>query len=894
LLINLTNIKPIEKIYEKYLKDAQSIDPIWRAFFEGFEIISGVDLNDLEKQAMVINLINAYRKHGFKYVDNNPLIKNNEKLNWKEFNFDEFDLSSKFNSDNLFDYQVSLSEILEKATNSYCNRIGYEFDHCDPLLKDWLQRRIENKAAFDLSNDIKQDILKDLSKADIFESFLNTKYPGQKRFSLEGAETVIPIINTLIGRGEYYGLNEIIIGMSHRGRLNVLANIAQKPYSVIFYEFEDDYSPLNYENSGDVKYHKGFSSTINKGEKKINIHLSANPSHLESINPVVLGQTYAKRQAAKDSKVLALLIHGDASFAGQGVIYESLQFMRLKNYSIDGAFHIIVNNQIGFTTPPEESKSTLHCTDIAKAFGIPVFHVNVEDPESCIIATKLALEVKHKFKTDVILDLICYRKYGHNEGDEPMFTQPLQYGVIKKKKAVRLLYQDSLIKQNIIEKEKVEKFESEFKDILNQALNEAETFKKEPPLAKKMLGDVWAKQINKSANQILEDVNTGINFNKLKEIITNFSKLPVNFNLHPKLSKWINQRLEILQKDQHELLIDWSYAEMLALASLLIEKIPIRFAGQDAKRGTFNQRHLIFIDQKTAQEHLTLNNLSSDQALFEILNTPLSEFAALGFEYGYSLFNPKALVLWEAQFGDFCNGAQILIDQYISSAEVKWQRYSNLTLLLPHGYEGQGPEHSSARIERFLQLASNNNIQIVNCTVPSQYFHLLRRQALRDYKKPLIVFTPKSLLRHPLCKSSVNDLKDQNFKEILEDIVDVKNPNKIIFCSGKVFFDLIKYREDKQISNCLIIRVEQLYPLRVDVLKKIIEKYTNIRKYLWVQEEPKNMGAWEFIYHPLQSLIGSKKFEYVGRCSSASTAVGSYKLHHEELNEFLNKAFYEN
>ena len=890
MLINISNLKTVEKIYNSYKENPDSVELSWRSFFDGFEFAGDLGSDDSLKQVNVFKLINAFRYEGFKHVNNNPLEKNNSYLNIGDFNLTDSDLNTAFYFD---EKKVLLKKIIEDLKDIYCNRIGFEFGHCDQSLRSWIQKVLESSLTLKLTSKARHAILEALNNAEIFEQFLNTKYPGQKRFSLEGAETLIPIIHSIIGDGvKNHNLKEVIIGMAHRGRLNVLANILKKPYSVIFHEFEEDYYPFSYEGSGDVKYHKGFSTTLNKeGDKTVHIHLSANPSHLESIDSIVLGQTYAKQFLRSDlgrNEVLPILIHGDASFAGQGVVYESLQFMQLENYSVGGTIHIIINNQIGFTTLPEEGKSTQRCSDIAKAFGIPVFHINAEDPESCIVAATLAMEIKNKFKIDVILDLICYRKYGHNEGDEPAFTQPLQYDTIRKKHSIREIYRDSLISQNIIGKKEAKQLETTFKETLDSALKKKLEFKENPPSSAMMLGSVWSRYLHLNQDDnLLSFVNTGIDKELIEIAISNFSKLPEDFNLHPKLKKWLLTRSECISKDLNDQCIDWAFAEMLALSSILLQKIPVRFAGQDSKRGTFNQRHLMWVDQKTANKYYPLSSLSNDQASFEIVNTPLSEFAALGFEYGYSLSNPVALVLWEAQFGDFSNEAQVLIDQYIVSAEKKWQRYSSLAMLLPHGFEGQGPEHSSARVERFLQLCADDNIQVVNCTTPAQYFHLLRRQALRKLKKPLIIFTPKSLLREKLCKSSFSELTTGNFQEILENPSEIKNPRKLIFCSGKIFYDLI--REVKE-SSVVIIRIEQLYPLHKDKIKKIMEQYQNIKECFWVQEEPENMGAWSYIYQPLQSLVQPIKLKYIGREASASPAVGSHKQHLDELTTLINKA----
>ncbi len=726
----------------------------------------------------------------------------------------------------------------------YSASIGYEFyPFCSQEVSDYIVSRIEPlEGQISFSSEQKQKILHFLNKAEGFETFLHTKYVGQKRFSLEGAETLIPMIATLTGKG----IQELIIGMPHRGRLNVLSNILQKSHEEIFSEFED-FVEDTFETSGDVKYHKGYSSQV----EKINIVLVANPSHLESVDAVVEGMARARQSGKSKEDVLPLLVHGDAAISGQGVVYETLQMGKLAGYTTGGTIHIVINNNIGFTTLPEDGRSTMYCTDIAKAFGAPIFHVNTEDPESCIFVMELAYEIRQKFGQDVFIDLNCYRKYGHNESDEPAFTQPLIYQIIRKKSSIRAQYHDRLVGEGI----ELKLLDQEFKDELQQAHSDVQ----------KKLKSAYPQKIVQ--NYTFSQHETKVSKERIDACLHALHRVPDGFELHPRLKKLIAERTTSK--------IDWPLAEALAFGTLLQEGVPIRLAGQDSRRGTFSQRHGMWVDQKTAGVYIPHTQISKE---FEIVDSFLSEYAALGFEYGYSLGRQEALVLWEAQYGDFANGGQIVIDQYITPGEQKWNAHSKLTLLLPHGYEGQGPEHSSGRIERFLQLSSENNIIVVYPTTPSQYFHLLRRQNMMQ--KPLIVFTPKALLRSPKCVSSLNDLTEGAFQEIIDDSTqDPLKVERLIFCSGGFFFDLVEIRDEKS----AIIRIEQLYPLHKDRLREIINRYSNAKTFIWAQEEPYNMGARSYIKEPLSELLPKgSHLEYRGRETSSSPACGSHVVHEKE------------
>jgi len=872
----LSNIALIEELYEKYLKDPESVDESWRSFFQGIDFGAflhqrTLEPNNQQPNIRIYDLIVAYRRFGHLQAQFNPLEEEKKKadeLDLEKLGFFSSELEQTFPTIGFCGKKSApLKEIISALEEIYCHRIGYEYmDLGNPELEKWIQSRLEPDAIVQLSIEEKHLLLEFLNKSEVFETFLHTKYVGQTRFSLEGGETMIPLLAEVINHGADLGVDEFLIGMAHRGRLNVLVNILSKPLSLIFEEFEDD-TTLSFSGNDDVRYHMGYTGelTTRAGDKKVAVGLAANPSHLESVDPIVLGQTYAKQVLKNDadkSRTCPLLIHGDASIAGQGVVYESLQLMNLPNYSVGGTIHLVVNNQIGYTTLPKEGRSTRYCTDIAKTFSCPVFHVNAEDPESCLFAAKLAVEIRQKFHVDVFIDLLCYRKYGHNEGDEPSFTQPLQYQKIHSKKSIRQMYIEQLTQAGHLEQKLAETLDIQFKETLKSALAKAQE-----NIAAKVV-----ENTNVTPN-LFEPCITKVEENVLKTVLETFCKVPDQFHFHPKLQKWLEKRLSSLSGT-----IDWPTAECLAFGSLLMQGIPIRFAGQDSQRGTFSQRHMVWISTETGEPY---SPLSQFKTRVEIVNSPLTEYAGMGFEVGFSWEIKDSLNLWEAQYGDFDNGAQIIIDQYVANAEKKWNCLSSLTLLLPHGYEGAGPEHSSARIERFLQLAGNDNMQIVNASTPAQYFHLLRRQAIQKIKKPLVVFTPKSLLRAPACTSKVDQFTHGGFEEILDDISPPKNCSRLIFCSGKIFYGLISARKRSDIA---IVRIEQLYPLNMEKLKKIIAKYKGFTECFWVQEEPENMGAWRYI----QPLLPEATF--VGRAVNATTATGSNRKHKQEQQALIEKA----
>ena len=871
------NLSILEDIYQKYIKDPQSVDASWHSYFDQLDSESPKIDQKAPPSLRIYHLIEAYRNYGHLLSHINPLEPNSKNDPWQlklsKLGFELNELKDQFPTNGLLRApEASLEEIIATLRQIYCTNIGFEYMGLgDPDLEQWMQQRIEApRKPLDIEQ--KKMILQYLNKSELFEVFLHTKYVGQKRFSLEGGETLIPILAFLIDHGSLLGIEDFVLGMAHRGRLNVLANIMEKSYGTIFAEFEEGYIPVSFEGSGDVKYHKGFSSTIETiHKKKVNIFLSPNPSHLESVDPVVEGIVRAKLVKKKDlekkEKVLPVLVHGDAAISGQGVVYETMQMYNLEGYSTGGTIHLVINNQIGFTTFPKDARSTHYCTDIAKSFEAPVFHVNAEDPESCVYLINLAIEIRQKFHRDVFIDLNCYRKYGHNEADEPAFTQPIEYKLIREKSPIREIYRDSLIKQGVLEKEIAESLEQEFKTSLQNKLNEN---KNNGSSSEKLPEKQKTSEVN---------VNTKVSKEVLLEVTKKLSQIPEGFTIHPKLEKLVKERQAMIENGKP---IDWGMAETLAYATLLVEGTDVRISGQDCCRGTFSHRHAVWMDQNKEFAYYPLQHLKEGQGRFDIYNSSLSEYAVLGFEYGYSLALLEALVIWEAQFGDFSNGAQVIIDQYIASSEQKWNQQNNIVLLLPHGYEGQGPEHSSGRLERFLSLCGNDNMRIVNPTTPAQMFHVLRKQIKNPIHKPMIVFTPKGLLRLPECVSSVEDLTTGSFSEILADPTPPENPKRLAFCSGRIYYDLLAERKKRKSNNLILVRIEQLYPLNIDKIKEFTK---GIESFYWVQEEPKNMGAWTFIQSKLPNL------QYIGREVSASPATGSHSLHKKELAQIMEAVF---
>lgn len=898
---NLANLSALEQFYESYLKDPNSVDPSWRHFFEGMAFAQSlkapVRLPVKESPELRIYLlIDSYRKFGHLMAKVNPIstaeIKEPQELNIQNLGFKKEDLESVFPTVGFLKKpQAPLKEIIRALKQTYCGTVGIEYMGLGNVeLEKWIQGQIEPLFPLHLDNDQKIQILHHLNKAELFESFLHTRYVGQKRFSLEGGETMIPMLLSMIECGAELDLLEVILGMAHRGRLNVLANILNKSYAHIFHEFEDHYTPDLSEGTGDVKYHKGFIGALpTPSGKAIKITLVANASHLESVDPIVEGIARAKQEIKggklQRREIVPLLVHGDAAVSGQGVVYETMQFSRLNGYATGGTIHLIINNQIGFTALPQESRSTLYCSDIAKTFGAPVFHVNAEDPEGCVRVAKLSMELRQKFQCDVFIDLNCYRKYGHNESDEPTFTQPLEYSLIKSKRTIRELFKDQLIKENVLDNAKADELENEFKQGLQKAMD---SLAKKPEES----SQPNEKQSKPSEQTVAKALKTAVDVKTMISLAETMYTVPEGFRIHPKIQRHLQERIEMAHADPDKAIIDWGMGELLAYATLLNEKVHVRISGQDVRRGTFSHRHAVWIDQVKEQKFFPLSHLNPDQAHFDIFNSSLSEFAVVGFEFGYSVAYPKSLIIWEAQFGDFANGAQVIIDQYISCSEQKWNLNSNLTLFLPHAYEGQGPEHSSARMERYLQLAGHDNMRIVNCSNPAQLFHLLRSQPHLPVKKPLILFTPKGLLRHPACVSSLNDFAKGSFQEVIDDPASVQNPSKVIFCSGKIFYELAQEREKRKSSDIALVRIEQLYPFPAEKVKSVLQKYQAVERIYWTQEEHYNMGAWEYIRPLFNQLLGAKDaVKYIGRDRSASPAAGSHALHKIQSEEIMKYVF---
>jgi 2-oxoglutarate dehydrogenase E1 component len=890
----LVDISFLESLYACYQSHPEQMDSSWQQFFQVMEAAPSVPITAAktatDQKARIERLIETYRKFGHLFAHTNPIAIKEQteplqlKLDWMGFHPDELNVSFP-TLGILPQEQAALADIIQALRSIYCGNTGYEYKECDPPLEQWIQQHVESmQYRKELTEKQRLLILNALNRSELFETFLHTKYVGQKRFSLEGAETLIPMLALLLEEGADRGVQEVLIGMAHRGRLNVLANILNKSYEMILAEFDEGYIPDPSEGMGDVKYHKGYAAEyVTANGKKVSVILPPNPSHLESISPVVEGLSRARQMIEKDElerkKIIPILIHGDAAVSGQGVVYETLQLSQLNGYKTGGTLHFVINNQIGFTTVPQDYRSTCYATSIARAFGIPVFHVNAEDPDSCIRVVLMALEIRQRFHCDLFIDLNCYRKYGHNEGDEPAFTQPLEYRIIRKKRPIRELYHDQLIQQGIIKREMVDLLEEEFKKGMHEAYakvqEQGRPVKNEP--------FIEAAKEKYSASQ----VETGVARDLLVELADRFSRVPEGFQIHPKVGALVKSRLQAVQEEKP---IDWGLAESLSYATLLWEGTPVRISGQDSGRGTFSQRHALWVDQVKEFNYFPLANLKEDQAYFEVINSSLSEMGVLGFEYGFSVACPQGLTIWEAQYGDFNNGAQIIIDQYIASGEEKWGQQSGLVLYLPHGYEGQGPEHSSGRLERFLTLAGNGNMTIVNPTTPAQFFHLLRRQIRANLLKPLIIFTPKGLLRLPACSSRLEELVQGSFQTILDDSEALAPIERLIFCSGRIYYDLIAKRTKNQARGIAIVRIEQMHPLDEERLKTIIERYGSAKECFWVQEEPQNMGGWSYMQPYLSALLPNRMpLKYVGRKISANPATGSHYYHEQEQAHILNQ-----
>ncbi len=901
----------IDENYARWVADPRSVDANWAAFFEGFELGSArleaegdaapaaspngapAAGGDGSFQAKVEALVFAYRTLGHSIADLDPLdvlIRENPLLSLNELGFEEADLDREVSTRQFRDGKpMRLREMIEELRATYCSTVGAEFMHIqNPRIRNWVLEHFENRdISLRTNRDLHRDILRKLYEAETFENFLHTTYGG-KRFSLEGGETLITALESIIQNCEARGVQEIVMGMAHRGRLNVLANILNKPLDVIFNEFQGNFRPESVGGSGDVKYHLGFENvrTTPTGYE-VRVGLAANPSHLEAVDPVVQGKARARQRVLNDTverkKVVPILIHGDAAFIGQGVVAEVFNMSQLPGYRAGGTIHMVVNNQIGFTTLPADSRSTPYCTEIAKMIDAPIFHVNGEDPIAVVEIARLALEFRQEFGRDVVIDIYCYRRHGHNEGDEPTFTQPDLYNKIKTHPLPSDVFAKQIFPLGTISPDEAAALKAEQIQELEDALNQVK--KKNGSDEGEFAGSTAIFQAPYSH----EPSDTKISREMLDQIVKGLTTVPEGFRVLPKIRRiLLDRRLQAWQAGGP---YNWAFAEALAFGSLLLEKTPVRLSGQDSRRGTFSHRHSVLYDEVNRERYIPLMNLGPDQARFCVYNSPLSEYAVLGFDYGYSMDYPSMLCIWEAQFGDFANGAQIIIDQFIASSESKWRRPTSIVLLLPHGYEGQGPEHSSARLERFLQLCANENMQVCNLTTPAQYFHALRRQAHREYRKPLVIMTPKSLLTYEKAVSQTEDFTDSRFYEILADKeAETSKVKRVVFCSGKVYYDLIKYRDENKIEDTAIVRIEQLYPLYEEKLKRTVAPYTNARKFVWCQEEPENMGAWTFILPRLLNLFPGYIY-YAGRPASASPAAGTMQMHQREQAALVKQAF---
>ncbi len=890
---NFYNLELIDSLYQQFLDDPSKLEPSWRYFFEGWEfgrqnapVQGGQDICE----ARVVHMIEAFRKYGHQLASFNPIaahppIVPNE-LGLSALGFKESDLAQTFPTCGfLSEKNVPLSKLIDALKKTYCRKIGIEYMDLDfPQLEKWIQAKIEPYFEPKFTREERKAFFHELNRAELFETFMHTRYVGQKRFSLEGGETLIPIMAEIIEKAGTLGVSDVVIAMAHRGRLNALANILGKSYSHIFHEFEDHYSPNEAEGVGDVKYHKGFVGTFQTREKlEVTVTMSANPSHLESVNPISEGMAKAMHIIKQKSanQVLPILIHGDAAVAGQGVVYETMQLGKLRGYGTGGTIHIVINNQIGFTTLPKDSRSTRYCTDIAKTFSAPVFHVDAEDPDDCIYSAILAVEIRQKFGCDVFIDLNCYRKWGHNEGDEPSFTQPLEYKIIRSKKTIREIYLHDLLEKELITSEEAHAMEEQFKQDLSKALTAAKVPTEELLPAKPIPKDI-------------HEPKTAVPVETLRTLAYELAQTPPAFEEHPKIRKIMQERARSFDQPKDKHTVDWATAEMLAYATLLMDGVHVRLSGQDSRRGTFSHRHGTLFDQTKDGKYFPLSHLKEAKALFDIYDSPLSELAVLGFEFGYSLIARDALVIWEAQYGDFADGAQVVFDQYIAASEQKWGISSSLTLFLPHGQEGQGPEHSSARIERYLELAVDGNIRVANVTTPAQLFHLLRRQAMNEVKKPLILFTPKVLLRHPLVVSAPIEF-EAGFRRILDDPTRPSDVHTLIFCSGRFYYDLFKERQKLgKEQEFALVRIELLHPFDFGTLRAILEKYKGARKVVWAQEEPANMGAYPHlrpVFMEELKKMGGLSLAYVGREANSATAAGSYQLHVRQHQSIMEQAF---
>jgi 2-oxoglutarate dehydrogenase E1 component len=902
MTMNLTatwNADYIDAQYERWKSDPNSLSREWRFFFEGFELAAaGTKPTDgtfnedhLRRQARVQALIYRYRDIGHLMACLDPLAAcptDHPLLNLAAFNLTPEDLTGEFYARRLATSdQMPLSEMIQALKETYCHSIGVEFTHLqDPDERSWLLDRMEStRNQLTLEAPAKRRILQKLFEAALFEQFINKKYIAVTRFSLEGGDAIIPALDSMVNHVVRKGCREIILGMAHRGRLNVQAHILNKPYEDIFGEFENCYNPDDLTGAGDVKYHNGYLADLKTaGDQNLRMFLMNNPSHLETVDPVVEGFVRARQDIIAEQQrmqVLPLLIHGDAAFAGQGIVTETLNMSQLEGYRTGGTIHLVINNQIGYTTLPEDARSTRYSTDVAKMLMVPIFHVHGEDPEALVHVFQLAADYRWEFGKDVVIDVVCYRRYGHNEGDEPYFTQPQMYEQIRQRPSLHQIYADQLIADNVIQPGDPDTIAKEINSRLETAYDTIHG--SECPFPFPVFYENWQEI---KADFSHAPVDTGVKKEALLLLAQKLNSVPKNFALNPKLERLLQKRLKAAESGHG---LDWSGAEALAFGSLLAEGFSVRLSGQDSGRGTFSQRHSVLVDIQSGKNYVPLNALEKKQASFNVYNSLLSEAGVLGFEYGYSLAQPHGLIIWEAQFGDFVNNAQSIIDLFIASGESKWQRLSGLVLMLPHGFEGLGPEHSSARFERFLQLCAADNIQVCYPSTPAQYFHLLRRQVKAQFRKPLVILTPKSLLRLPAAVSGLKELTRGSFQTIIEDQNAVTDPKTVLFCSGKIYYELAARSTDLEITDLAILRIEQFYPFPEDLLRKVTKKYSGATQWTWVQEEPENMGAWQFTRPRLEAII-QQPLRYIGRESAASPATGFPVIFRQEQNAIIEKA----
>lgn len=899
----IANAEPayIESLYHTYRQDPERIDPEWRRFFAGFDFAqehfagvgpSAVSAGELANELKLWNLINAYREQGHLIATTNPLRPRKDRgarLQPAELGFSEADLDTTFATAQMLGMPgATLRAVLEHLRKCYCGNLGFEYTYViDPEERAWLQQQIESTAARPaFSIEKKKRILSKLNETVVFEQFLDKKYIGQKRFSLEGGEGTIPALDAIINAGAEAGVEEFVFAMAHRGRLNVLANILGKTYEQIFNEFEGNAIPDTTMGDGDVKYHLGYSSQVQTlSGKTVHLKLTPNPSHLEAVNPVLQGFVRAKSDVLyneDEDRIMPVCIHGDAAIAGQGVVYEVLQMSKLKGYKVGGTLHFVINNQIGFTTDFDDARSSNYCTSYAATVQAPVFHVNGDDAEAVVFACELAVAYRQRFNKDVFVDMVCYRKHGHNEGDDPKYTQPTLYKVIEAKKNPREIYVQRLLESDAIDRELATGMEQEFWNVLQQRLDAVKQqrlpYQYQPP------EEAWRKlkKVVDVETDFANTPETKVSEKNIQTILDHLFETPEGFVKLKKIEKLFETNKKLLAEGR----LDWALGELLAYGTILLDGRDVRMSGQDVRRGTFSHRHAVLRDEANNAEYIRLNHISDKQGKFRIFNSLLSEFGVLGFEFGYSLASPDHLVIWEAQFGDFNNGAQTIIDQFIAASVSKWQRMSGLVMLLPHGYEGQGPEHSSARLERFLQLCAEGNMIVTNITTPANFFHALRRQLAFDFRRPMINMSPKSLLRHPMAQSPLKALSEGHFEEVIADTIEPNNVQRVVLCSGKIYYDLLDYRLKNNRNDVALIRLEQLYPFPEQQLNRILQAYPKASVY-WVQEEPRNMGAWYFI----QEMMGKQISDVYARKSSASPATGFAKVHAREQQEIIEQAF---